>query len=34
MVEREEALHAQVAAAEDLFVEIGAGLLKLVQTAG
>ena len=34
VVEGEEALDAEMAAAEDLLVEVGAGLLKFVQTAG
>jgi len=34
MVEREEALDAKVAAAEDLFVEVGAKFLEVVETVG
>jgi len=31
MIEREEALDAEMAAAEDLFVEVGAGALEIVE---
>jgi hypothetical protein len=34
MVEGEEALDAEMAAAEDLFVEIGAKFLEVVETVG
>ena len=34
MVEREKALDAKVAAAEDLFIEVGAKFLEVVETVG
>jgi hypothetical protein len=34
MVEGEEALDAEMAAAEDLFVEVGAKFLEVVETVG